>query len=88
MEIHELRIRKDVFEELVENKRTFDIVPNDNYQVGEYLHYYLESEDQELNNKARELFFKITYITENAGLGTNYCVLQLKKVMFVEKEVK
>lgn len=88
MEIHEVKIRKDVFEELIDNKRSFDIVPNGNYQVGEYLHYYLDSEDEELNKKARDYFFKITYITDNSGLGSSYCVLQLKKVVFVEKEVK
>lgn len=66
--IHELKIREEYFEEILEGRKPYEIRKNDRkYGVGDYLG--LNEIDEDGNYTNRTLIVKVLYILDN----TEYC---------------
>ena len=67
MQVHELKILPQYFEEVINENKTFEVRKNDrNYRVGDYLHL---REWRYGNYTGRETMVKVTYLLDDP----NYC---------------
>lgn len=92
MHLHELKIEKKYFLDVLHGAKTFELRKNDrNYQVGDLIHFnVIKSEEKEHDPEACDvnfgedcLLYKITYVLKDVpkyGLDMDYCILGIKHV--------
>ena len=89
MKLHELKLSNKYFNDVLLNKKTFEIRKNDrDYQVGDLIHFISVQENdihkldliRIINN---DNVYRITYVlkdVEDYGLDSDYCILGIKKL--------
>jgi len=79
MKKHEVKIKPKWFQDVIDNKKSFELRFNDrDYKEGDEL-YLREWDDCYTTRKAT---FRIKYILENVdGLETGYCLLGLEPLL-------
>ena len=95
MKLHELKIKKNYFDDILKGKKTFEIRKNDrDFQEGDLISFKVVDENfNSINECLMSAFaypyyvFRITYVLKNVpeyGLDKDYCILGIKRL--VEKD--
>lgn len=91
MKLHELKIKRECFDAILDGKKTFELRKNDrDYQVGDLIHFVDINgcEFDSIHLFATILFpkrmiFEITYVLKDSqeyGLDKDYCIFGIKKL--------
>ncbi len=82
MKLHNLKIKEEYFEAILQGKKTFELRKNDrDYQVGDLIHF-IKTDGLEYFGHSKDVF-RITYILTNVqeyGLDKDYCIFSIKSV--------
>ena len=91
MKLHELKIKKEYFQEVYFGKKTFELRKDDrDYEVGDLIKFNVidnvvspNKVETEVANIDENRLFEITYILRNVpeyGLDKDYCILGIKEL--------
>lgn len=82
MKVHELKIKKNYCNDILENNKSFEIRKNDRgFQAGDVLH--LKVVDEVTGDYTGfEIFVEVKYIHYGLGLEEDYVCMAIKRVYF------
>jgi hypothetical protein len=89
MKLHELKIKKEYFQEVYFGKKTFELRKDDrDYEVGDLIKFKVVNKDEHgkegfCEYVDSEALYIITYILRNVpeyGLDKDFCILGIKRI--------
>lgn len=92
MKLHELKIKRKYFEEMLSKHKNFELRKNDrDFQVGDLVHFTIVDDKpaqgvlNQLLEKIKypQMVFRITYVLKDVpeyGLDKDYCIFGLKQM--------
>lgn len=81
--LHELKIKSNFLNDIISNKKTFEIRKDDrNFKVGDIISFIYSREDSYMFKGIYryEIIYKLAYCDFPEGLKKDYCLLGIRKV--------
>jgi len=79
--IHIIEVTKDIADEILNQNKTFEIMPDKGYKVGDFIKYeVIDQEGMHMKHDLNYKGYKISYLIKCTGIVEHYVVFSFKEV--------